>query len=171
MKKINNKGFMLAEVLIVSAIIMVTLVGIFKGFSNTNEAYKLRNSYYDTSTLYALKNIESFLIDSMALNNATSKDIYEIKETDTSSSDLFKNIDNKYLKASLQYFFDTYGINKLYLAKYYDGFISKITDSDVQKFTKFYIKENDIKTADYNNYTYILITKTNNEKYAALRIK
>ena len=67
--KLNNKGFMLAEIIIVSAIIITTVVGLYKGFSNTYTAYETRNSYYDAKTTYALKNFEDFLIDEMILNN------------------------------------------------------------------------------------------------------
>lgn len=53
----NNKGFMMAEVVVVSAIIMVTLVGIYISYNKILSVYNQRVDYYDTKTLYKLAEI------------------------------------------------------------------------------------------------------------------
>ena len=52
MKKMNNKGFMLAEIIIVSAILATALVGLFATFSKMFLEYEKRNSYCIGSSAY-----------------------------------------------------------------------------------------------------------------------
>ena len=54
----NNKGFMLAEVVIVSAVLITTLVSLYAGFAKVYKAYEERSSFFDTDSIYALKSIE-----------------------------------------------------------------------------------------------------------------
>ena len=62
----NNKGFMMAEVIVVSAVIMVTLVGLYTSYNKIFSLYNQRLNYYDVATLYELayirdNNIEEIL--------------------------------------------------------------------------------------------------------------
>ena len=50
----NNKGFMMAEVVVVSSIILVTLVGLYTSYNKIISIYNQRVNYYDVSTLYDL---------------------------------------------------------------------------------------------------------------------
>ena len=53
----NNKGFMMAEVVVVSSIILVTLVGLYTSYNKIFSIYNQRIDYYDVETLYKLANI------------------------------------------------------------------------------------------------------------------
>jgi len=53
----NNKGFMMAEVIVVSAVILVTLVGLYTSYNKIFSVYNQRIDYYDVDTLYKLANI------------------------------------------------------------------------------------------------------------------
>ena len=53
----NNKGFMMAEVVIVASIVMVTLVGFYTSYNKIISLYNQRIDYYDVATLYELANI------------------------------------------------------------------------------------------------------------------
>ena len=53
----NNKGFMMAEVVIVASIVMVTLVGFYTSYNKIISLYNQRINYYDVATLYELANI------------------------------------------------------------------------------------------------------------------
>ena len=53
----NNKGFMMAEVIVVSAIILVTLTSIYISYNKIISIYNKRVDYYDVKTLYILGNI------------------------------------------------------------------------------------------------------------------
>ena len=53
----NNKGFMMAEVIVVASIIVVALVGLYVSYNKIFSIYNKRVDYYDVATLYELANI------------------------------------------------------------------------------------------------------------------
>jgi len=71
----NNKGFMLAEVVVVSVVVVTIIVTLYAGFNRVYTAYNERSKYYDVDGLYALKNIADLLIEDNSINNITSNDI------------------------------------------------------------------------------------------------
>ena len=174
MKKINNKGFMLAEIIIVSSIIITTMVGLYTGFSNTYKAYERINSYYDVNTTYALKNMENFLMDEMILNE-------HIGSADNFYKEINNSIDeNDYHKKYIDNFIATYEIDKLYLVKYKKAALTELkndanVDDDFDKYIDFTIEKIEGESEDKSPFNpsiigYILITKTNKETYSSLRI-
>jgi len=66
MKKMNNKGFMMAEVVVVSAVILVTLVALFNSYNKIFSLYNQRVNYYDVTTLYELAYIRD---NNLYINN------------------------------------------------------------------------------------------------------
>ena len=62
----NNKGFMMAEVVVVSAIVLVTLVAMYTSYNKIFTLYNQRLNYYDVTTLYELAYIRDN--DSVLLN-------------------------------------------------------------------------------------------------------
>lgn len=54
----NNKGFMMAEVIVVSSIILVALVGLYASYNKIFSVYNKRVDYYDVATLYELAEIK-----------------------------------------------------------------------------------------------------------------
>ena len=176
MKKINNKGFMLAEVVIVSTVMVTTLVGLYSGFSNTYKAYEVKMKYYDVDVIYALKNLENILIDNMLLNgyinNTSTNDYYKIEQGSDSDSVIYK-------------FYETYNMNSVYLVKYDETtikegkFYNSITDDEFKEYLKFYVESiydrNEDKSLtdafESDVYKYVLIATTKDGTYGALRIK
>ena len=65
----NNKGFMMAEVIVVSAIILVFLTGLYLSYNNLFSIYNTRINYYDSSTLYKLAYYRDILIREDKMNN------------------------------------------------------------------------------------------------------
>lgn len=164
----NNKGFMLAEVVIVSAVLITTIVGLYSGFANTYKAYEIRSSYYDAKTVYALKNLEDFLIDEMLLNN-----IITPKPLDENA------FSNDYYKAFITEFINTYNMDSIYILEYKKTKIEEFQgtlDKEFQNYIDFYIdkekKETDTNSINgEGDYSYILIGLTNDGRYSSLRIK
>lgn len=66
----NRKGFMMAEVIVVSAVILVTLVSLYTSYNKLFSLYNQRVNYYDTNTLYEL----SYIRDN-TMYGSKSKDI------------------------------------------------------------------------------------------------
>lgn len=167
MKKLNNKGFMLAEVIIVTTVMITSLVGLYKGFSNTYKAYEIKSRYYDTKTIYALKNMENFLIDEMILNKyAPSNNNFYIEITKDLDSD-------EYHEAYIDKFITENDIDQLYLTKFtktnLDSLKSNTNDDELIKYID-YIIDQYISNSNSDEYTFILIAKTNTEKYSNLKI-
>ena len=50
----NNKGFMMAEVIVVSAVILVALTTFYVSYNKVISLYNERLDYYDPTTLYEL---------------------------------------------------------------------------------------------------------------------
>ena len=50
----NNKGFMMAEVIVVASVIVVTLVALYTSYNKIFSLYNERTDYYNITTLYDL---------------------------------------------------------------------------------------------------------------------
>lgn len=61
MKKINTKGFMLAEVLIVTSFVSGILIFMFIQFSNLSTKYEQTYKYNTVEDLYALQTIKNYI--------------------------------------------------------------------------------------------------------------
>ncbi len=61
MKKINNKGFMLTETLVVAAFVIATLVFLYTQFRTVNRSYSTSFKYNNAEELYALANMSDYL--------------------------------------------------------------------------------------------------------------
>ena len=59
--KLGRKGFMLAEVVVVSVVIATVLVTLFAALNNLSSAYDTRNRYYDVDSLYVAMEINDIL--------------------------------------------------------------------------------------------------------------
>lgn len=58
MKKLNNKGFMLVEILVVSVFIATVLVVMFAQFKKINKSYNISFNYNTVEGLYLLDNVK-----------------------------------------------------------------------------------------------------------------
>ena len=163
----NNKGFMLAEVVIVSAVLITTLVSLYAGFAKVYKAYEERSSFFDTDSIYALKSIEDTLIDEGLFNNI-------INEINTSNyvSYLAKNLtDDSYINSYLKELLGNYNIEYFYITKYDNASLTTIIESDTDNivFNDFltYLQKN-LNFDD--NYNYIFVSKTKDGRFAYLRV-
>ena len=163
----NNKGFMLAEVVIVSAVLITTIVSLYAGFAKVYKAYEERSSFFDTDSIYALKSIEDTLIDEGLFNNI-------INEINTSNyvSYLAENLtDDSYINSYLKELLGNYNIEYFYITKYDNASLTTIIESDANNiiFNDFlkYLQKN--LTFD-NNYNYIFLSKTKDGRFAYLRV-
>lgn len=78
--KLNKKGFMMAEVIVVSAIILTFLAGIFISYNKIYSAYKTRLDYYDVTALYRLRFYKDYYIEfEQECPGHGNKSVYECK--------------------------------------------------------------------------------------------
>ena len=106
MIKLNCKGFMMAEVIIVSTVILGTLVGLYTIFNKMYIVYTERSYYYNVDAVYAGESIYKYLVSSdkfvEALKKIEKQDsepvasrnykIIEETEEGTKCNDIEKNI-------------------------------------------------------------------------------
>lgn len=88
MKKMNNKGFMLAETLIVATFLVTTLLFIYIQFNNITKTYDTSFKYNNVNGLYTAKNIIKYISTDGLENLKTSLDSdngFIIDMTDCSS--------------------------------------------------------------------------------------
>lgn len=71
----NNKGFMMAELIVVSSIILLVLVGLYESYNKLYSVYKTRISYYDVTSLYKLGFYRDVLRDEDELENVKNDSI------------------------------------------------------------------------------------------------
>lgn len=102
----NNKGFMMSEVVVVSAIILVTLTGLYTSYNKILSIYKQRVSYYDVPTLYNLAYIRDgidFSVTNPSISNVvynkTGDQVYYINKYDIVNL----NVSNQTFKDYLEF--------------------------------------------------------------------
>ena len=174
---LNNKGFMLAEVIISASVIIVTLVSLYAGFARVYKAYEIRSTYYDADSVYALKTISDYFIDEMVFNsyisriNSTNRYV-EFKEIDTPS--------NK-IDAFINKMIENYSFKRFYLTRYNSTYIDSIKyecnvdqeectiNYDLEKYIAFLISDGVIDDNN-DNYKYIFISETKDGRFSYLRI-
>lgn len=88
----NRKGFMMAELVVVSAIILVTLVGLYSSYNKIYSTYKTRINYYDITTLYRLGYYRDILKENEILDdiiNNSKSGIVEVYNSKTLTGNIF----------------------------------------------------------------------------------
>lgn len=73
MTKLGRKGFMLAEVVVVSAVISTVLVTMYIAINRVSSAYETRNSYYDIDALFFAEEINDLIKDKELQKDSNSK--------------------------------------------------------------------------------------------------
>ena len=105
----NRKGFMMAEVVVVSSIVLVTLVSFYVSYNKIITLYNQRIDYYDVSTLYELAGVRDNVSDYSDYNSMSSiindeyEKVYYVKNTDLGNMD----VSNQTFKDYLEYINDS----------------------------------------------------------------
>lgn len=169
MKK-DNRGFMLSEVVVVSAILIGTMVSLYAGFNKVYKDYNERSKYYSIDCLYAGENVKNILIDEFKLtdmlttvNSTKYIDIIAYCNNNTNSLP-FNNYCQKIISL--------YNIDLLFLIKYdINSVNSLITNPSfinnnyaLERYMKALVKG--ITTDD----SYYIIVKDKNDYFASLEV-
>ncbi|MCI6002289.1 MAG: hypothetical protein MRZ37_04000 [Tenericutes bacterium] len=162
---LNNRGFMMAELMITSVVIMISIVSLYTGFNKIYTNYKVRNSYDDSNLLYGTKLIKDFLIDQNKINLLikNNKDYINISLCNLN----FECVDDE-----STYYNDIkriYNINTIYFLTYKMNDV-KINDNNfLSDYIDYLRKDSNIDKSDYRN-GYRIIVETKDNKYATLGI-
>ena len=90
--KLNKKGFMMAEVIVVSSIVLITLTSLYISYNKIYSTYKKRINYYDVSIIYDLDKIRRNVVIDVPTNNTkigseSNTTVYAIPLTDNKITD------------------------------------------------------------------------------------
>ena len=153
--KLSNKGFMLAEVVIVASVISTVLVFLFISINRMSNAYNTRNRYYDIDAMYAAMEVNDYLIR----NN-----LIETIDTSGELTSVLEQSDYNELEEQLLYLYDGVFIS-VYYVNYYPNDLSLLNSSITNKRALNdyldYLSDN----LDFENeeYEYLIIVELRNE--------
>lgn len=164
----NNKGFMLAEAVITSTVVLTTLIGLYATFTKLYNAYNIRTTYFDIDGIYAIKGMIDHLIDNGEINGI----INNLKNMETQK--LIKLIDKgKYFRGKTDEYCNSltelYNIDNMYIVKYEKEEVLKINKEEINQTFKDYLTyistyySFDLEEDGYN-YLFIVEYK-NGDKY------
>lgn len=176
----NNKGFMLAEVVIVSTVIVTTLVALYASSSKLSILYEERSRYYNIDGIYAIKSIVNYLLGDNKLNNILTSDsfnnnsyIYLIEKNDCNSDFLGNDTTCDSLK-------ELYNIENMIITKSNNIYFNKAEEAEesnlkINETLKNYLKYLSNYYANTNDFEYLIILEygTDNNKlyYSNLRLR
>lgn len=155
MKKKSNKGFMLAETLIVTSFVAGILIFLFIQFTNLNENYEDSYSYNSVDGLYALRNIKNYIKN----DSSAYQSLSQINSTTyIDMSDCANVFEREYCERLLE----LVDIKKIYIVEnYFDTDLFSNADEDFKKFIGMIDSE--------GNEKYRLLAEFNDSTYATIR--
>lgn len=162
MKKINNKGFMLVEILVVSVFVSSVLIVLFVQFKKINNSYNVSFGYNTVDGLYLLNSVKNRIITNV---NDNSFNNFAAQISDTKKYiDIYslmcasEGYDCELVKQS--------NINKLFFVRK-DAKNDMLDDSDFSIDLKEYINYVNFKV---ENSEYFIIAEFTNGTYASVNI-
>ena len=114
--KLNKKGFMMAEVIVVSSIVLITLTSLYMSYNKIYSTYKKRINYYDVSIIYDLDQIRrNTAIDAPTNNTKIDSEanttVYAIPLTGNKITDTDLSQENTTFNEYLEYLKNSITVN------------------------------------------------------------
>lgn len=147
----NNKGFMLAEVVITSTIVLTALITFYTTFNKLYKRYEIHSTYYDIDGVYAIKQIANILLEEGKINEIiTDMNLQNKEYINVECSNL-----NERPQSSCNSIKELYNIENIYFVKNRYQSIKKL-ENDVDKNTfkdylEYIIKTNSRLTKEEEN--------------------
>lgn len=169
MKKIDNKGFMLVEVLIVSVFVATVLTVLFIQFKKINNNYKTSFKYDTVEALYLINNVKNRFVTANDNGgyNLTNYKVF-VQNEKLKYENILNPINISYTTND-NYFLNLLkeaNIKNLYIAKK-DAKEEMLKDKNIPIELRDYIKYMRFKT--YNS-DYFLIAEFGNKTFASVNI-
>ena len=135
MKK-NNKGFMLAETIVTTVVIVSAMIGLYSIFNRLYNQYNKYNSYYNIDGKYAIINTVDYLLindfNGMINTIFENKQFFTIMKKEGDICSKYNNIDitNFLNQDTCKTIRDTYNINEMIIAEYDASVLEKDIKND-----------------------------------------
>ena len=157
--RLNKKGFMMAEVVVVSVIICTALVTLYTGINRVSNAYKIRNKYYDINALYMAEKANLYLINTSNINKLITNN-KSVKISDPNLNNITNIYKSNNSDSTTNIYFSMYNKNSI------NGI--NVTFKDFITYLDGHL--------DYNEeYNYIIISEICNDKddcnYYGLKVR
>lgn len=151
--KLNKKGFTLAEVIVVSVVIVTVLVTLFTALNRLVSAFETRNRYYDIDAAYLAVEVNNLLIKNKKINSlvatgkTTSLTVVNLNDANiTYIKNYYKEDENN---STVNTIFSLYNKDKI---KEIERLISNQTSKDYIEYLNDNLNYED-------NYTYVIISE------------
>lgn len=160
----NNKGFMMAEVVVVSAIILVFMAGMYVSYNKVFAIYNQRVDYYDVTALYKLGYYRDLLIDYDKMND------YVYPKEEVGDVKKVINLNGIIDTGDTVYFVHNKSYNLNHIKN--NGIIDYFNNSDINPTFEDYIDFLSTSATLKSNYVMIMETcvSTDDCKYAYLEV-
>lgn len=156
MKKMNNKGFILAETLIVTTFVAGILIFIFIQFTSVSQTYEDSYKYNTVEDLYALEDIKNYILSDIGAIKFIDESINPDKIIYITNCSIFTNED--YCKK----IFELEEIEQIIVSNnYFEPNNISVSDEEFSSFIK--------KIKGTEKQKYRLIASFKNHTYATLR--
>ena len=165
MKKNNNRGFVLAETLIVATVVMAALVFVYSQFRTVNRSYQRTFQYNTVEGLYAINNIKDYLEDDgldilkLIFNNGTAQHV------DVTACPSVYMMNSTYCTKLM----NTLGVKQVFLTKNNLEDVQTFVDgsSSFSEEMKLFVNY----TSDFSSSGYRLWAEFNDGTFATLRVE
>lgn len=161
--KLNKKGFMLAEVVIVASVVTTILVSIYVALNRTTSAYETRNRYYDIDAMYVAMEINNIIkrTNPEFINNNSA---LSLSDDSLDSYNDFKTEYNKFISFYNAY---TYTVDKVYYCPHEITVLNGINtgDPDFQKYREYLLDKLDFTDDSIKYLVIVELEKENGNKY------
>ena len=174
MIKNDNKGFMLAEVIITSTVIIATLVGLYTGVSRLNKLYEERSKYYDIDGVYAIRSMMNYLFGDNRLNIIFSSEDYSNNIFLIENGTCKFSLDNDNMCNSLRDYYNIQNMMIVDSGKIYNKSDDSVYIENINETLKDYFKYLYNYYYDSTDYSYFVILECgddNDLKYSSLRLR
>lgn len=194
--RINNKGFMLIEVIVTSTVVLTSMLVLYSSFSKLYNNFKVKNAYYDADGVYVAEELvkriievdsgdeeNNFNINKYLLNLGGKADNTALTVADTA---LIRDKKCERLSASqektdevCEKIKDLYNVRSVFLLEYSAAKLKEAKKDailDTQTFKEYidYLLKYYADDFDDDKYSYIVLVEygnDNNYKYANLRLR
>lgn len=163
----NNKGFMLAEVVVSATIVLTALVTLYASFTRLYSLYEIRKTYYDIDGVYAMKGLIAHMLDTPP--NSDNHLLNEILSSTNFPIFLIKsnicqnNLDGDSYCKSIQ---ELYHVENLLIVKYDEKSIATYLENTKDTFHNTFKEYMDfiLKNYDFSDqkYDYLMIMEYRN---------
>ena len=160
MMKLNKKGFMMAEVVVVSAVVLITLTTLYISYNKIYSSYKTRLTYNDVTMLYRLAYYRDCFIEENDITqentievNNLSQDDYLCKLGDCKEK-IFVVYNNKNKKLNSD------NLNSFSINQTYKDYVDYLSDSvDLSEYDYVMLMEYCDKDNENCKYAYLKLEK------------